>query len=47
LASLIVEGLPAAARQRLDSIRVRLGDDRITVFRMNLVGPGNLMSLKV
>ena len=31
VASLIVEGLPAAARRRLDSIRVRLGDDRITV----------------
>ena len=31
VASLIVEGLPGAARRRLDSIRVRLGDDRITV----------------
>ncbi|MBK8004395.1 MAG: hypothetical protein IPK12_10790 [Gemmatimonadetes bacterium] len=31
VASLIVEGLPPAARARLDSIRVRLGDDRITV----------------
>ncbi|HMV33190.1 MAG TPA: hypothetical protein PKA50_13815, partial [Gemmatimonadales bacterium] len=31
VASLIVEGLPAAARQRLDSIRVRLGVDRDAV----------------